>query len=179
MSFKGAIKTRLLVLVAACAAFEHLTCGDVDSSGLNLVRVPTSSRSHFLKITPVIAPSVEAATSVRLQAPTPCTSCSGIVSISKSGLNVYYVNSALIRQDITEGQSGVPVKLNIYLLDSACNPVANAFVSIWQANATGFYSRFTGGLVDSGVHQFLVSQMILMLLCTLCSSPHLDPSLGL
>lgn len=95
---------------------------------------------------------VEAATSVRLQVPAPSTSCSGLVSTSKSGLTVYYINSALIRQDITEGQSGIPVELNIYLLDSACNPVVNAFVSVWQANATGYYSSFTGGFVYSGVH---------------------------
>ena len=48
MPFKGAIKTRLLVLVAACAAFGNLTYGDVDSNGLNLVRVSASGRSHFL-----------------------------------------------------------------------------------------------------------------------------------
>ena len=66
-----------------------------------------------------------------------------------SGLSVYYVNNDLIRQDITEGQSGIPVTLNIYLLDSACNPVVGAFISIWQANATGYYSGFTGGLANN------------------------------
>lgn len=90
-----------------------------------------------------------------LQAPAPSTSCSGSVSTSKSGLSVYYVNKFLIRQDITEGQSGIPVTLNIYLLDSACNPIVHAFISVWQANATGYYSGFTGGLVDTDVLQAL------------------------
>lgn len=66
---------------------------------------------------------------------------------------MYYVNDVLIRQDITEGQRGIPVTLNIYLLDSACNPLTNAFTSVWQANATGYYSGFTGGLINTDVFQ--------------------------
>ena len=78
-----------------------------------------------------------------LQAPAPSTSCSSLLS-NEIWQGPYYVNDLLIRQDISEGQSGIPVTLDVHLLDILCNPVVDAFISIWQANATGYYSGLTG-----------------------------------
>jgi protocatechuate 3,4-dioxygenase beta subunit len=52
--------------------------------------------------------------------------------------------SQTLRQDMTEGQSGVPLALDIGLLDMAtCEPLSNALVDLWHCNATGSYSSFT------------------------------------
>lgn len=61
----------------------------------------------------------------------------------------YYVNGELIRSNISQGQEGVPLFLDIQLIDtSTCHPIADAFVDIWQANATGVYSGVIG--LDNG-----------------------------
>ncbi|KAI1074325.1 protocatechuate 3,4-dioxygenase beta subunit [Whalleya microplaca] len=53
--------------------------------------------------------------------------------------------SQTLRQDITEGQPGVPMLLDIGVMDLAtCEPLPNVLVDIWYCNATGSYSSFTG-----------------------------------
>lgn len=53
--------------------------------------------------------------------------------------------SQTLRQDMSEGQSGIPLWLDVGLLDMAtCGPLANALVDFWHCNATGSYSSFTG-----------------------------------
>ena len=51
----------------------------------------------------------------------------------------------LIRSDIRDGKSGTPVALTITVVNvaSACAPVANAAVDIWQCDAEGHYSQYT------------------------------------
>ncbi len=57
----------------------------------------------------------------------------------------YYVAEELVRQNITEGKAGVPVKLRIAVEDLAsCGPLANAAVDIWHCDAQGYYSGITG-----------------------------------
>lgn len=42
-----------------------------------------------------------------------------------------------VRKDITEGQGGVKLRLNIQVVDvSNCKPVNNAYVDIWSSNST-------------------------------------------
>lgn len=58
----------------------------------------------------------------------------------------YYIDDETLRRDITEGTSGVPLLLNIRLVNSAtCVPVANAALDIWHCDALGVYSGFTAG----------------------------------
>lgn len=53
--------------------------------------------------------------------------------------------SQTLRQDMTEDQAGVPLWLDVGLLDMAtCEPLEGALVSFWHCNATGSYSSFTG-----------------------------------
>lgn len=53
----------------------------------------------------------------------------------------FYLPLDLIRQDITEDRSGVPLRLRIAVADvNACAPLANAAVDIWHCDAQGFYS---------------------------------------
>ncbi|RAL16159.1 intradiol ring-cleavage dioxygenase [Aspergillus homomorphus CBS 101889] len=53
----------------------------------------------------------------------------------------YYVTGELIRKDITESQKGVPLYLDIQLVDSTtCEPVPDVYIDFWHCNATGVYS---------------------------------------
>lgn len=53
----------------------------------------------------------------------------------------FYVDEGLLRSDVLDGQTGVPLLLSIKVLRAAnCEPVANAAVEIWSANSLGKYS---------------------------------------
>ena len=51
----------------------------------------------------------------------------------------------LIRSDIREGKSGVPVTLTLTVVNvnNGCSAVANAVVDIWQCDAEGHYSEYS------------------------------------
>ncbi len=51
----------------------------------------------------------------------------------------------LMRSDIREGKSGVPVTLTITVVNvnNNCSAVANAMVDIWQCDAEGHYSEYS------------------------------------
>jgi protocatechuate 3,4-dioxygenase beta subunit len=49
----------------------------------------------------------------------------------------------LVRQDITEGNAGAPLILNITVIDTnTCQPIVGAAVDIWHCNSLGVYSAF-------------------------------------
>ncbi|KAI9732292.1 MAG: hypothetical protein M1834_001498 [Cirrosporium novae-zelandiae] len=51
--------------------------------------------------------------------------------------------SQTLRQDMTEDQTGVPLYLDIGVLDiDTCEPLPNVLVDLWHCNATGSYSSF-------------------------------------
>ncbi|KAF3771437.1 putative protocatechuate 3,4-dioxygenase beta subunit [Cryphonectria parasitica EP155] len=53
--------------------------------------------------------------------------------------------SEILRQDMTGGQAGVPLWLDIGVLDvSTCEPLEDVLVAFWHCNGTGSYSSFTG-----------------------------------
>ena len=39
--------------------------------------------------------------------------------------------------NITSGQGGVPLTLNLTVLDTSCQPIVDGLVEFWQSNATG------------------------------------------
>jgi protocatechuate 3,4-dioxygenase beta subunit len=48
---------------------------------------------------------------------------------------------APVRQDISEGEPGIPMQLHFRLVDAAdCAPLPGAEVEIWHTSASGFYS---------------------------------------
>lgn len=52
----------------------------------------------------------------------------------------YYVTGEQIRKNVTEGQAGIPLYLEVQYLDiSTCLPVPDIYVDIWNANSTGVY----------------------------------------
>ncbi|KIY74330.1 aromatic compound dioxygenase [Cylindrobasidium torrendii FP15055 ss-10] len=57
----------------------------------------------------------------------------------------YFVDGELYRRDVTEGEPGVPLYLDIGVLDmDTCEPLENAFIDMWHCNASGTYSGYTG-----------------------------------
>src|SRR5207237_5496269 len=55
----------------------------------------------------------------------------------------YYIDADKIRQDVTEDQEGIPLVLQLRVIDAeSCRPVRNAAVDIWHCNATGVYSGY-------------------------------------
>ncbi|KAI0871028.1 Intradiol ring-cleavage dioxygenase [Hypoxylon argillaceum] len=53
--------------------------------------------------------------------------------------------SQTLRQDMSENQPGVPLWMDIGVLDvNTCEPLPNVLVNLWHCNATGSYSSFTG-----------------------------------
>jgi len=56
-----------------------------------------------------------------------------------------YVLGEQIRQDITEGEAGIPLTLAIQVVDyKTCKVVPDAYVDIWSSNATGVYVGVQG-----------------------------------
>lgn len=55
----------------------------------------------------------------------------------------WYPPFELLRQNVAEDQAGVPLELEIGLIDvNTCEPLEYAMISIWHCNATGSYSSF-------------------------------------
>ena len=65
----------------------------------------------------------------------------------------YYIADEKLRRNITEGKPGMPLTLELAVVDaSTCRPIKGAVVDIWHADAFGVYSGFGQG---SGNRTFL------------------------
>ena len=55
-------------------------------------------------------------------------------------------NPEFLRQDITEGKTGVPLELTLNLVNvkDGCAPIKNARVDVWHCDKDGVYSGFAG-----------------------------------
>ncbi|CUA75487.1 hypothetical protein RSOLAG22IIIB_05918 [Rhizoctonia solani] len=66
----------------------------------------------------------------------------------------YHVLGELVRQNITEGQAGVPLTVEVDFIDiETCEAVPNLWVDAWHCNSTGYYSGYvslTGAALSSG-----------------------------
>ncbi|CAG7944383.1 unnamed protein product [Penicillium salamii] len=59
----------------------------------------------------------------------------------------YYVTGELVREDITEDQEGVPLFMDIQLINTnTCEPIPEIYTDLWHCSSTGVYS----GIVASG-----------------------------
>jgi protocatechuate 3,4-dioxygenase beta subunit len=53
----------------------------------------------------------------------------------------YYLPLNILRSDITEGKEGVPLQLDLQVVDaSTCQAISGAVMDIWHADAVGVYS---------------------------------------
>lgn len=61
----------------------------------------------------------------------------------------FWIVHELIRQNLTDKAPGVPLELNIEVIDiNTCAPLPGAAVELWNCNAEGLYSGFTGFDLD-------------------------------
>ncbi|CAJ2503982.1 Uu.00g113760.m01.CDS01 [Anthostomella pinea] len=61
--------------------------------------------------------------------------------VPETTIGPYYVTGEYIRSDITEGQAGVPLHLEMQFVDmNTCAPVPQLLADVWHCNATGVYS---------------------------------------
>ena len=72
----------------------------------------------------------------------------------------FYTDLKLVRRDITDAKPGSPLEMRITVLDeTTCEPIPDATVDVWHADATGLYSAFTGqgdnADVDTTAESFL------------------------
>jgi protocatechuate 3,4-dioxygenase beta subunit len=75
------------------------------------------------------------------------------ILVPEQSLGPYFLADALIRRDIREGKSGVPLALYLQLFDArTCRPLAGAAVEVWHCDAAGAYSGFGAG---GNSHSFL------------------------
>lgn len=52
-----------------------------------------------------------------------------------------YVSGEQVRRNLTDYETGVPMSLDIQVVDAkTCKPIQNAAVDIWSCNTTGIYS---------------------------------------
>jgi protocatechuate 3,4-dioxygenase beta subunit len=57
----------------------------------------------------------------------------------------YYLDPRLVRAQIAEGRAGVPLRVDLRVIDGAtCRPCERARVDIWHADAQGIYSGYQG-----------------------------------
>ena len=60
----------------------------------------------------------------------------------------FYFDAGKIRQDITEGQTGVPLDIRFTVVDLHGRPLAGKRVDLWHCNAAGVYSGYAGQVDD-------------------------------
>src|SRR5882757_6507584 len=57
----------------------------------------------------------------------------------------FYLDPRLVRAQIAEGRTGVPLRVDLRVVDGAtCKPSKRARVDIWHADAQGIYSGYEG-----------------------------------
>ena len=110
-----------------------------------------ASRRRVLKLGAGAAASALGA--VRLSWPAPAGAQEGASSTAEVYVlspelteGPYYLPLELIRQDITEGKPGLPLRLRVAVVDLAngCAPLPDAAVDIWHCDAQGYYSGVEG-----------------------------------
>lgn len=71
------------------------------------------------------------------------TAASSCLVLATATLGPCTTDTDLDREDVSEGWTGLPVRLMFKLVDSTCEPVAGAVVKIWHTNLAGVYSGDT------------------------------------
>ena len=88
----------------------------------------------------VLSTGLAAAALLPLRRPTLADAC---LLLPEQALGPYYLPDELLRADIREGKTGVPLDLKFQVLDAAsCRPLKGAAIDVWHCDAVGRYSGF-------------------------------------
>lgn len=73
--------------------------------------------------------------------------------VPETTIGPYYVTGEYIRSNITEGQAGVPMHLEMQFVDmNTCAAVSDLLADVWHCNATGVYSGIEASLGEGGLN---------------------------
>ncbi|KAL2277471.1 hypothetical protein FJTKL_15388 [Diaporthe vaccinii] len=73
--------------------------------------------------------------------------------VPETTIGPYYVTGEYIRSDITEGQAGVPMHLELQLVDmNTCEAIPDVLADIWHCNSTGVYSGIDTSQGEGGLN---------------------------
>ena len=146
-----------MIVLTACASAP---------TQIPTVAIPPSAASTA---TPEIAPATQAATEPQVASPTsgsesdffsesgitlPVPACSGLTQAQTEG-PYYTANTPQRNSLLEEGMPGTRLILVGYVLDQDCQPLPNAWLDFWQADANGEYDN-TGYRLRG--HQFTDAQ---------------------
>ncbi|MDT0471192.1 intradiol ring-cleavage dioxygenase [Streptomyces sp. DSM 41014] len=109
--------------------------------GRRTVLIATGATAAALAVTAAApeAPTADAAHATPVAAAAVCTLTKEMTE------GPYYLDGQYVRSDVTEGKAGVPLKLNLTVVDDdTCVPLSGALVEIWHCDALGEYSGFVG-----------------------------------
>ena len=67
----------------------------------------------------------------------------------------FYFDPNLVRRDITEGKTGLPLHLTFTVVDEDCAPIPNVLVDIWHCDKDGVYSGYSQPGGDTTGQTFL------------------------
>lgn len=73
--------------------------------------------------------------------------------VPETTIGPYYVTGEYIRSNITEGQAGVPMHIELQFVDqNTCEPVPEILADVWHCNSTGVYSGIDSSLGEGGLN---------------------------
>ena len=114
-------------------------------------RPPSARRRHLLAMglggaglaaTSHVSPAAAQTPAAPLPSPLPLT--------AQTTEGPFYFDAGKVRQDITEGQPGVPMEVRFTVIDTQGQPLAGKRVDLWHCNASGVYSGYAGQVDDHG-----------------------------
>ncbi|GGL08171.1 intradiol ring-cleavage dioxygenase [Mangrovihabitans endophyticus] len=78
-------------------------------------------------------------------APVSAAEAAGACALSSESIEgPYYLDYMLMRSNVVEDRTGIPLRLRLRVIDaSTCRPLCNAGVEIWHCDALGVYSGYT------------------------------------
>jgi len=102
-----------------------------------------SRRAAFAALT---VPAATALTSTARAAPLPDGALRDVCFLTPQSIEgPYYLDPKLVRAQIAEGRTGVPLRVDLRVIDGAtCAPSIGARVDLWHADAQGIYSGYEG-----------------------------------
>ncbi|MDQ1038864.1 protocatechuate 3,4-dioxygenase beta subunit [Streptomyces sp. V3I8] len=111
-----------------------------NSIGRRTLLIATGATAATLTVGATVQDSPTAADQVPAAAAAVCTLTKEMTE------GPYYLDGQLVRADIHEDKTGIPLKLTLTVVDDdTCAPLADALVELWHCDALGEYSGFVGG----------------------------------
>ncbi len=102
------------------------------------------TRRRFLAFLAALFPTLERSATGERHSSTETDAEEGSCELTTTAIDgPYYVDEAFVRTDISEDREGIPLTLNLKIIDAEnCAPIPDAIVDLWHCDALGNYSGF-------------------------------------